>query len=162
RRAEHDRRFTLHAALAVVVLALDFPVGAWAAGGMETGVATALCTLAAVCFKTPGWCALLAGVAAGLRPELVVGGGPLACGSAHSFGPRSAPPPVRVARGVALACTPFLLCVVVRIVVFGRPAPLAVLAKPSDLSHGLTYAAAASLFVLTPLLTVAPLALRRA
>jgi hypothetical protein len=42
---------------------------------------------------------------------------------------------------------------------FGRPAPLAVLAKPSDFAHGIIYVVAAALVVLTPLLVVAPIAL---
>jgi hypothetical protein len=44
---------------------------------------------------------------------------------------------------------------------FGRPAPLAVLAKPSDLMHGWVYAGAAAFVVLTPILVCAPLALWR-
>jgi hypothetical protein len=50
----------------------------------------------------------------------------------------------------------------VRVVVFGRAAPLAVLAKPSDLLHGLVYGAAASLVALAPIAVFAPVALWRA
>jgi hypothetical protein len=45
--------------------------------------------------------------------------------------------------------------------VFGSPAPLSLLAKPSDLSHGLAYAGAAFVFALAPVLVVAPVALFR-
>ena len=49
----------------------------------------------------------------------------------------------------------------IRSAVFGRPAPLAVLAKPSDLAHGLVYAGAAALVLLVPLLAFAPVTLLR-
>ena len=65
------------------------------------------------------------------------------------------------ARAAALAAAPFLVCAALRLAVFGRPAPLAVLAKPSDLSHGALYVGAATLVVLTPLLVAAPLQLVR-
>src|SRR6185369_9655660 len=60
------------------------------------------------------------------------------------------------------AIAPFALMASIRLAVFGRVAPLAVLAKPSDFSHGLVYAGAASIVVLTPLLAFAPIALGRA
>ncbi|MDP9037332.1 MAG: hypothetical protein M3O50_21240, partial [Myxococcota bacterium] len=62
----------------------------------------------------------------------------------------------------ALALAPFTACAVIRTVCWGHPAPLALLAKPSDLAHGLAYAGAAWVVTLTPLLVLAPLALRRA
>jgi hypothetical protein len=65
------------------------------------------------------------------------------------------------ARGAALAAAPFLVCAAIRLAIFGRPAPLAVLAKPSDLSHGALYVGAAALVVLTPLLVTAPFVLAR-
>jgi hypothetical protein len=61
-----------------------------------------------------------------------------------------------------MAFAPFAACALVRLVLFGRPAPLALLAKPSDLHHGAIYAAAAACVVLTPVLVFAPIALRRA
>ena len=61
--------------------------------------------------------------------------------------------------GAIVAAAPFGVCAVVRMIAFGRPAPLAVLAKPSDLSHGAIYVGAATLVVLTPLLVVAPVVL---
>jgi hypothetical protein len=51
---------------------------------------------------------------------------------------RAAPRIVRA----ALALGPFLVAVLVRLAWFGRPAPLAVYAKPSDLPHGAGYALA--------------------
>jgi hypothetical protein len=51
--------------------------------------------------------------------------------------------------------------VVVRLFAFGHPAPLAIHAKPSDLSHGAVYAFAALVVVLTPLLAAAPVAITR-
>lgn len=68
------------------------------------------------------------------------------------------PSPVALA---VLAVLPFAICAVVRLVVFGRVAPLSVLAKPSDVTHGAVYVGAASLVVLTPLLACAPVALAR-
>lgn len=160
RRAGGERRATAHAALALAIVALAFPIGAWAASGMETGAATALATLAAVSLERPRRAALLAGLAATLRPEMIVWSVLVAGGAALvEQGPTRAR---RVASNVAIAFTPFALCVLVRLVVFGRAAPLAVLAKPSDLQHGVVYAAAASVVVLLPVLAFAPFALRRA
>jgi hypothetical protein len=68
----------------------------------------------------------------------------------------------RVVAAGLLAVTPFAVCAVVRTVAWGNPAPLAVLAKPSDLEHGAVYAGAACVVTLVPLLVLAPLALRRA
>jgi hypothetical protein len=49
----------------------------------------------------------------------------------------------------------------VRTWLFGRPAPLAVFAKPSDLEHGIRYASFAFVQTGLPLLLIAPLSLRR-
>jgi hypothetical protein len=57
---------------------------------------------------------------------------------------------------------PFAACAVARVVVFGRAAPLAVLAKPSDLEHGFAYALFALVVTLAPLAAAAPVALVRA
>jgi hypothetical protein len=154
--------------VSLVVVALAFPIGAWAASGMETGAATALATLAAASFDKPRRAGVFAGVAASLRPELVVWALVIATGSslAHARGP--AGPAVSWARvrallvAVTVTIAPFATCAIVRLAVFGRVAPLAVLAKPSDASHGLLYAGAASIVVLTPILAFAPIAARRA
>lgn len=147
------------AVIALVVVGLAFPIGAWAASGMETGVATALATLAAVAFDRPWRAACLAGLATALRPELLPWAMTVAIGAAL------ARPNAAKARDAAfsagIAALPFAICAVVRVVAFGRPAPLATLAKPSDLDHGLAYAGAAAIMMLLPLLVFAPLALRR-
>jgi hypothetical protein len=157
------------AAAGLVVMALAFPIGAWAASGMETGVATALATLAAVRLGVgrPMTTALLAGVVAAFRPEMVVWAIALAVG-ASVLGREGDEPPSELgartkaaARAAAAAAGPFLVCAAVRLAVFGRPAPLAVLAKPSDLSHGAIYVGAATLVLLTPLLVAAPVVLAR-
>jgi len=151
---------------ALVVLALAFPIGAWAASGMETGVATALATLAVVSLAQPRRAALLAGASAALRPEMLIWAVVLACGAglggAAAGGDGSARAR-RVAALVAIASVPFALCAAVRLMAFGRAAPLAVLAKPSDLGHGSVYAAAACVVVLLPILVCsAPVSLARA
>lgn len=153
--------------VALAVLALAFPISAWAASGMETGLATCLATLAACSLARPPRAAILAGLAASLRPELlpwsvVVSAGAAITASRTSAAGWSSP---RALRPVVLAASagagPFFACVAIRLAVFGRPAPLAVLAKPSDLDHGATYAAAAAVVVLVPLLACAPIRIAR-
>ena len=162
---------------ALLTLALSVPVAAHAVSGMETALATALATGAALLGTRPRAAALVAGLAASLRPEMApwavvlavgfaiagadagadadadadAGGGVVAVGDAG-----------RAARGLragALALAPFAVCALARALAWGRPAPLAVLAKPSDLAHGLAYAGAACVVTLAPILVVAPLAL---
>lgn len=147
----------------LLVMALAFPIGAWAASGMETGVATALATWASIKMRRPTQAALLGGLAASLRPEMVVWAVAIAAGSAIMDGAAKRERKLyAVFQDVGIALVPFLTCCVVRLVLFGRPAPLAVLAKPSDFSHGGLYVAAASFVVLTPILMCAPIALLRA
>ncbi len=166
-RLVEARRSLLAAIVALGCLALAFQVGAWAASGMETGVATALATFAVVSFDRPVRAAALAGLVAALRPELVVWAMIVAAGAevGHSRelgADLRAPRAVRaVLASAVVAIAPFAICALVRTAIFGRPAPLAVLAKPSDLSHGLVYGSAATVVVLTPLLALAPLALQR-
>jgi len=178
-------RHAMLSAAGLVVMAIAFPLGAWAASGMETGVAMALATIAAT--RVGGgsggggrwWgSAVIAGGAAAFRPEMVVwamvigagsgsegesgsgSGSESESGSGSGGGSGSG----RARRGIfgaMMAVGPFVVCAVVRMIAFGRPAPLAVLAKPSDLSHGAIYVGAATLVVLTPLLVVAPFALLR-
>jgi hypothetical protein len=156
------------AALGLAVMGLAFPIGAWAASGMETGAATALATVAVARLgrSRPNVVAALAGGVATLRPEMVVWAIALAVGAAvlgssesEETGARAGVP--AGARAAAVAAAPFLLCAAMRLVVFGRPAPLAVLAKPSDLAHGALYVGAATLVTLTPLLATAPVAFVR-
>jgi hypothetical protein len=132
------------------------PVAAHAVSGMETALATALATFAVVSHGRPLLAALLAGLAASLRPELAPWGVVVAVGFARPSGA------TRAAVAAALALGPFAACALVRVLAFGRPAPLALLAKPSDVSHGLVYAAAAFVVCVTPMLAAAPIAARRA
>ncbi len=141
---------------ALGVLALSGPVAAHAVSGMETAVATALATFAVLSSRRPFAASVLAGLAASLRPELAPWAFALATGVAFAQGRRGG----ALTLGL-LALVPFACCALVRTLVWGHPAPLAVQAKPSDLAHGLAYAGAASVVVLTPVLVLAPLALRR-
>ena len=155
------------AVLGLVTMAVAFPIGAWAASGMETGLATALATVAVARLGVgrPKAVAALAGTVAAFRPEMVVWAMALAVGAAvvggEAYPPRKNGGVPAGLSAAAIAAAPFLLCAALRLAVFGRPAPLAVLAKPSDLSHGALYVGAAMLVVLTPLLVIAPLALAR-
>ena len=158
-----------HAAAALLVCALSVPLAAHSASGMETSLATCLLTFAATSRRALAR-GVLGGLAASLRPELLPWALTFAALSVRR-GPRGPSPRARAAvraqawaLGGALtaAATPFAACALVRLVAFGRLAPLAVLAKPSDVAHGLPYAGAALLASLTPLLVAAPLAARAA
>lgn len=143
---------------ALAVLATSVPVAAHAVSGMETGAAMALATCAALSVERPLRAAVLAGLAASLRPELGVWACVLAVGAAAAGkqGPR------RALVAVLVAMVPFAACAVVRLVVWGRPGPLALMAKPSDVTHGALYAAAGVVVAVTPVLAAAPFAARRA
>ncbi|MDB5212102.1 MAG: hypothetical protein JWO86_29 [Myxococcaceae bacterium] len=163
-------RRRLHAvmcAMALVVMGVAFPLGAWAASGMETGVAMAIATIAATRVGRGRWgvAAGIAGMVAAFRPEMVVWamvvGAGAGAGESESESAGGRGRTTRGLIGAIVAAGPFGVCAVVRMVVFGRPAPLAVLAKPSDLAHGAIYVGAAALVVLTPLVVVAPVALVR-
>jgi hypothetical protein len=145
-------------AAALVTLALSVPVAAHAVSGMETALATALATLAATAWARPLAAASLAGMAASLRPEMA----PWAVVIAVGFAVIARAGTRRSVLAVAAALGPFCACALLRAAVWGRPAPLAILAKPSDLDHGLAYGGAACVVTLVPLLVLAPLALRRA
>ena len=134
---------------AVVLLAVCLPFAAYGASGMETPVATLLCTTAVV-FGERRWAVLAGALAATIRPELAPWAVTIACGFALA---RRAPPRDVVA-SFALGAAPFVACAIVRRVAFGRFAPLALMAKPSDVSHGLVYAGAAGLACGLPLLLV--------
>ncbi len=158
-------------AVGLIVACSALPVAAHAVSGMETAVAMALCTLAATSADRPRLAAGLAGVAAAFRPELAPWAATLGLGFAlarpapvesapSSPSARLVSAPVLVCGAIALA--PPLLCIAARLVVFGHPAPLAVQAKPSDLTHGAVYAVAALVVCATPALALAPFAVRRA
>jgi len=143
---------------AVGLLAIDVPAAAHAVSGMETPVATLLATLAVTLRRRPRTAALLAGLAAAFRPELVVWAVVVSVGLALVRGMR---PVYRAWDAATLAALPFALCALVRVRVFGHPAPLSLLAKPSDLAHGLSYAGAAALVTLAPILLMSFWALAR-
>lgn len=145
-------------AAALVTTATSVPVAAHAVSGMETAIAMSLATLAALCVHRPIAAAVLAGAASSLRPEMAPWACVLAVGLALAERSRTS----RVFACGALALAPFVLCALVRLVVWGRPAPLALMAKPGDVTQGLAYAGAALVVTLTPILALAPLALRRA
>jgi hypothetical protein len=133
-------------AACVVLLAACLPFAAYGSSGMETPLATLLCTIAIV-FADRRWAAPIAGLAAAVRPELAPWAVTIACGLALA---RKAPP-----RDVVLAVFagsgPFIACAILRRIAFGRFAPLALMAKPSDASHGAVYVAAALLACGLPL-----------
>jgi hypothetical protein len=116
-----------------VILAASLPLGAWAAAGMETGLIMALGVGALG--RSP-WSALFAGTAAALRPELVPWAVALGVGGALARRDTLR----GHALALALTLVPALGVAVVRELAFGRSAPLAVFAKPSDFEHGLRYA----------------------
>jgi hypothetical protein len=144
-------------AAALATVAISVPIAAYAVSGMETALATAFVTGSVVLVRRPLWAAFGAGLAASLRPEM----GAWACVFALGAAFAARLPPRRLVAATALAVAPFLACAVVRTIVWGRPAPLAILAKPSDVDHGLAYAGAACVVTLTPLLALAPIAMRR-
>ncbi len=145
--------------IATAALALCVPLAAHAVSGMETALATALATWAAVLYAKPRAAALLAGLAASFRPEMLPWALALGTGLALTREPRSAS---RLIACSLFAALPFGACVLARLFIFGHVAPLAVLAKPSDLAHGFAYAVAASLASIGPVLACAPLAAARA
>ena len=144
-------------AAAAIVLALSVPVAAHAVSGMETGIALALATCAAIASR-PRAAAVLAGLAAAFRPEMAAWALVLAVLRA----PRDARRVTERAILAAIALAPFAACAIARVLVFGRPAPLAVMAKPSDIEHGAAYAIVAVVVTLAPIAACAPIALRRA
>jgi len=141
---------------ALLAMAACLPLAAWGASGMETPLATLLAT-SCVFYIDRAPAAWLAGLAAAVRPELLPWAEVVACGASLARRDR----PAAVMRAALFAGAPFAACAVTRRVVFGRFAPLAVLAKPSDLEHGALYAVAALLACALPLLLLAPGALRR-
>jgi hypothetical protein len=142
---------------ALAVMAMSVPVAAHAVSGMETALATAVATSAVLRDDRPRIAALLAGLAAVLRPEMA----PWACTLAVGMAVLAGGGVARWIEAAAIAIGPFTLCAIVRTIAWGRPAPLAVLAKPSDIEHGLAYAGAACVVTIVPVLVVAPLAVAR-
>jgi hypothetical protein len=146
-----------YAALLLVVVSA--PLGAWASAGLETGITVALVTFAAVLPVRPSWSAAaggLLGAAAWLRPEMIAYSSLLAV-------PRFRIATTRSAKRLTamLAAGPWLFTAILRWALWGRPAPLAVFAKPSDLAHGAIYVLPALLFTGAPLAALGPIAWAR-
>jgi len=143
-----------YASLALVLFSA--PLGAWASGGLETGVVVALSTAAAALAPRASHCATgaaLAGACAWLRPEMVAYAAILGAGRAVTVrGSR------RRTMTLLLAVGPWCLAALTRWLIWGRPAPLAVFSKPSDLQHGAIYVLGAVVLSGAPLAALAPLA----
>ena len=140
-------------------LLLAVPSMAWAASGMEVELAALLVTIAVTIRRGPPWLpALLAGLAATLRPEL----GAFALGFAltrvvvlHGAAAKAS---VWMST-LAAAAGPFALVALVRVVWFGAAAPLSVAAKPSDASHGAVYLGAVLIASAAPFAVLSPVVL---
>jgi len=152
RVAQGGQRWVRFAPL--LLLPLCAPLGAWAVAGMETGVVLLLATLA---LARSRWHILAAGLAAAWRPELGAWAVVLVAGRTFVESKSAG----RAAASGLLAAAPSILVAVVRAAVFSSPAPLAVLAKPSDLQSGLFYAAAAFIWTGVAWLVLRPLGVAR-
>ena len=154
RSGAHPRRYA-----PLLLLALSAPLAAWAVAGMETALVTALATLALA--RTPA-AALAAGLAAAWRPELIPWAAVLATGGAiaRQTADREGLPIRAITAALLMALAPAIVVALVRTIVFGSPAPLAVLAKPADLRLGALYSLGTLVFTGVPVLLVAPRALR--
>jgi hypothetical protein len=149
-------------AVAFAVVALSVPIAAHAVSGMETALAISLATIASLSSARPLLAAAIAGLVASFRPEMGAWSLTLAVGFELARTSATRPSPSRLFAAALLAVAPFTACALLRLAAFGSPAPLSLLAKPSDLPHGLAYAGAALVVSLTPLLALSPLALLRA
>ena len=157
---------------ALCTLGVSVPVAAYAVSGMETALACALATVATLLVRRPLAASIAAGLAASFRPEMAVWALVLSMGAVLATEARPTAPspwerwraPGVLGRAMAIGAVsiaPFSVCAIVRVIVWGRPAPLALLAKPSDVAHGLAYGGAACVVALTPLLVMAPMAIAR-
>jgi hypothetical protein len=150
----------LHArGTALLLLAVSAPLAAWASSGMETGVVTLLAVLALLPSAAG---TLFAGLAAGLRPELLPFALVLAAGRAILAASSPADRVRRLAGSLAVAAAPAVAVAMVRVGWFGSAAPLAMLAKPSDLAHGVRYALGGAALTGAPLLLLSRGVFRRA
>lgn len=151
--------------LALLVVLCSAPLGAWCSAGLETGVVTALVAVALyvkhVARAGDVLPSIVLGIAGAMRPECLPMALMVAFGSPRATG--DAPPPrlsgahfVRVFSALA----PFVGVAIARLVLFGRPAPLSVYAKPPSGEYGVSYAAAC--FVLCgPVALLAPIAWKK-
>jgi hypothetical protein len=144
---------------ALLIVLFSPSLGAWASAGLETGVVIALSTVAAVLPAHAGFAltgAAVAGACAWLRPDMIAYALVLGWGRGLAAdGPR------RRAFCSVLAVFPWCLAASIRWLVWRRPAPLAVLSKPSDLAHGLVYVAGAFALSGGFVAALGPLAWRR-
>ncbi|HEY1954963.1 MAG TPA: hypothetical protein VGH28_05110 [Polyangiaceae bacterium] len=152
RCASRTNRIAALTALAAVAVCL--PLAAWGASGMETPLATLLGTMCVFCMESP-WAPVFAGLAAAVRPELLPWATAASCGLALARRAR----PGGVIGATLVAAAPFAACALARRVAFGHFAPLAVLAKPSDPTHGAVYAIAGLAACGLPVFLLAPRAL---
>jgi hypothetical protein len=128
-----------------IVLATSLPFGAWTSSGMETGLAVFLSTLATWGFVHRRWCGpIAAGLAAAMRPELTPWAAVFALlsplqlqNTAHGHDRTQV---LRRVQRVGVTLLPTIIVIGTRVFIFGAPAPLALLAKPSDANHGVAYA----------------------
>jgi hypothetical protein len=147
---------------AFLLLAASAPLAAWSVAGMETGLVIAAAALAAALGRLghARGSAAFAGISAALRPELIPWAAVVAFAPPPAGSAAAARPPWDRALRIALALAPPVAVALLRLAIFGRAAPLSVLAKPSDEVLGARYALAC--FLLTgPLALIAPLAWRR-
>jgi hypothetical protein len=149
---------------ALALVATSSPVAAWALAGLETGLVTALLATALVS-RERGRAhvgAVVSGVAAGWRPELLPAVVVLAFAAVppEIDATRSEARPLSRSIRVVLAVAPALLVAALRFTIFGRAAPLSVLAKTPILALGVSYAGAAALLAGYAAI-VAPRGLRR-
>lgn len=150
---------------ALAILATSSPVAGWALAGLETGMVTAFVAIAMVMRERGAGRAgaVVTGLAAAWRPELLPAVVVLAfAATSVSADPeRGETKPLSRSIRVLCAVAPALLVAATRFTVFGRAAPLSVLAKTPSLSAGMAYAGAAALLS-GYLVIVAPRGLRAA
>jgi hypothetical protein len=152
-------KLSLSRALVLTLGLSTFSAAAYASSGMETPWAMLFC--AAALWPTKPWrSALLAGLAALFRPELIVWS---AC-FALLRGMRGGPPRGSSGRWavttlcLALGVSPALAVALTRAAMFGHPYPLSVAAKRGVLEQGLAYAGAGCFFTMLPLVILSWLA----
>ncbi|MGE0325796.1 MAG: hypothetical protein AB7K71_12675 [Polyangiaceae bacterium] len=142
--------------LLALLLAFAPCAATWASTGMETALVFGLLIVglgggdAPESRRVASLASLALGVAGAWRPEL------LACVGVLLLERASREQGLRRALPLLLGLLPTLLVIALRSAYFGRPMPLSVLAKPSDLEHGLRYALGGWILTGLPLCVVAP------
>ena len=132
---------------ALLLILASIPLGAWSVAGMETGLCLGVAAIAvsARALRQERVALASIGAVAALRPECIPFAMALALGPVRDRDGAEETAPPRRWRALAFAVGPALVVATTRWLVFGRPAPLSLYAKPSDLRHGLIYAAATAL-----------------